>query len=186
VLQRLAALKLGPRAPDPWPPTELGVLERWYAAQPVPRVAGFVLELERAVSPEALRRALEALCARYPDALAVTLVHDRRGEPRFARCERGLPLTLAESDDAWALAARGLHAPFPDDRPLWRVDLTPSGRSLVATFHHVIADGMSAAIFARELLALLRGACLPPRTTPRQPLDARSQGPRVVARHVAA
>ena len=62
----------------------------------------------------------------------------------------------AEADRIAHLEAQ---TPFdPETAPLWRIILlrcSPREATLLATFHHTIADGWSMGVFARELLAAL-------------------------------
>jgi hypothetical protein len=90
MLQRLGQLRLGRPAPKNWPAARLGLRESWYAAQPVPRVSCFGLELERPVDAAALTRALmtsfwcfaEAYAGRLRAALPES--YQRLGLLRFA------------------------------------------------------------------------------------------------------
>lgn len=167
-------MRLGRRAAGPWPSEQLGLLERWYAAQPVARVAGCILEFAEPLDRAKLASALTALSARHSTALEVTLGRTSSGAHRFAACaSRTVPFADEPTEDPWSIAERELTASFPHGEPLWRVRLDSTGRGVVAVFHHVIADGISTSIFARELLALLRGEPLAPLERRRLPLDGR-------------
>jgi hypothetical protein len=170
IVTRLLRLRIG-RRPASWSSARLDVLERWYAAQPVARVAGAVLELDAPLDHAALRGALTRLRERHAHALNVTL-SVRAKEYGFVPCERE-PLPLeTEASDPWTVAEQELGAAFPAGAPLWRVRVTGEGKTLVAVFHHVVADGVSTSVFARELLASLRGEALPGLPAPRLPLEA--------------
>lgn len=152
----------------------LGLLERWYAAQPVVRVAGCVLELESPVDEQALGAALERLRAQHAPALDVTLAETDGGELRFAPANGApLPVEIDASPETWETAARQLEVPFPEGALLWRVRVVAGRRAVVAVFHHVIADGMSTAVFARGLLAALRGGGAAGPVEARVPLEER-------------
>ncbi|MGC4808260.1 amino acid adenylation domain-containing protein [Micromonospora sp. DT233] len=108
-----------------------------------------------------LRRALERLAARH-DALRTRFVDDTPvvdGEPR---------VELRRVDaDAWSddLAAAQLRRPFDlAAGPLWRAALVrlPDHDVLLLVLHHIVADGWSLGVIARELGDLYAGATPPP------------------------
>jgi hypothetical protein len=170
---RIAALPIGRRFPRR--PGKLGLQQRWYTAQPTQRIVISVLELRAPVSRESIGLAVRAMCARHPSALGVCVERSRR-----RLCLR--PLTAADpvpwfdpaDRDLWTLAAAMLHCTFSLDAPLFRIALTPDGRHVLAAFDHLIADGVSAGIFAAELGSFLAGdALLPVAADAALPLDAR-------------
>jgi hypothetical protein len=170
IVDRLAGVRVGFRAPRSWPAERLGLLERWYAAQPVPRVAGCIIELDAPLGDGAVLTALEQLRRRHPAALDVTLAAGK-----FRPCVSPmLPVAHATSADVWTLAEADLLQPFPEGGRLWRVSVASELRALVVTFHHVIADGLSVCVFVREFLSALRGERLSPEPEPRLPLEARA------------
>jgi hypothetical protein len=80
----------------------------------------------------------------------------------------------SDDRDLWALAVAMLHFRFSTGAPLFRVALSSDGRHVVTAFDHLIADGVSAAIFAAELGSFLAGdALLPAAADAALPLDAR-------------
>jgi len=111
----------------------------------------------------ALRLALSRLHERYSMA-ALRLDHAENGEPFFT--DAGVPdfplwVTEHTPDGDWQqVTARELGKNFDlANGPLIRTVLLKqsanSGADLVLTFHHGIADGMSAFYFLRDLLSLL-------------------------------
>ncbi|WP_224360463.1 non-ribosomal peptide synthetase [Hyalangium versicolor] len=138
--------------------------------------AAFVLEGELEI--EALRRALAALVARHEPLR--TSFHEVEGEPRqrvHAHVELPVelvPLLGASVEDARVQehVARITSAPFELTRaPLLRVQLLQLAGTrhlLVFAMHHIISDGWSVAVMARELAHLYaaertgQAASLPP------------------------
>jgi hypothetical protein len=51
----------------------IGLLQRWYAAQPTQRIIVAIIELAQAVDDPTLESALRALCVNHPHALGVCL-----------------------------------------------------------------------------------------------------------------
>lgn len=157
---------------------ELGLMQRWYAAQPTQRIVVAVLERRQPVARETLEIAVRALCARHAHALGLC---EERSRKRLAvrplRAEDPLPwfdAPEAQSRDPWTLATAMVHVPFGTGAPLFRFALATDGRHVVTAFDHLIADGVSAGIFAAELGALLAGdPLLPPSADDALPLDAR-------------
>jgi hypothetical protein len=153
---------------------ELGWLQRWYAAQPAPRVVLGVLELDAAISRASLERALRALCARHPDALGVCEARTpSRLQVRPLRAADGLPW-FEGSRERWELAAQMTHVAFAAGAPLFRVAIDGAQRHVLCAFDHLIADGVSVALLTCELARLLAGERLPSgEEAPLLPLDAR-------------
>jgi hypothetical protein len=153
---------------------QLGLMQRWYAAQPTQRVVVAVLELAAPIANDELERALRVLCARQPDALGVCVARSpARVRLRPLMAADVLPWQ-ASDEELWPLSASLLHRPFAPGAPLFRVALAAQRRALVCAFDHLVADGVSAALFACELARLLAGEtleALPEHTA--LPLDAR-------------
>jgi hypothetical protein len=154
--------------------SQLGLLQRWYAAQPIPRVVVAVLERDAPVQPGDLERALRALCARHSTALGVF-------EARTPTRLRLRPFTDAdplpwqvERGEVWALASELTHVPFATGAPSFRLAIDSHRRHVLLALDHAIADGISAALLASELAQRLAGAQLPPLAgNGALPLDAR-------------
>jgi hypothetical protein len=138
----------------------IGLLQRWYAAQPTQRIIVAIIELAQAVEEPALESAVRALCASHPHALGICLVRSmgelslRPLTPRDA-----LPLyTQPEPvSDAWALAEQLVHMQFQPGSPLFRVARAAHGKQLVCAFDHIMFDGISAAQLACALARSLAG-----------------------------
>ncbi|MFC5742976.1 non-ribosomal peptide synthetase [Dyella tabacisoli] len=138
-----------------------------------------VLHLDGALDSHVLRRSLDRLLARHEALRTVFLSID--GDPRAALLPANTPFPLAEYDlrgvlDADALLARYTdeyaHGPFDLERgPLIRaglVRLSDRRHTLLLSMHHIVADGWSINLLAREVSALyvaysqLRADPLPP------------------------
>jgi hypothetical protein len=172
VLARLERIPVG-RKVNP-AAAHLGLMQRWYVAQPTQRIVASVLELATPVDDEALAQALRQLCARHPSALGVC---EQRTPTRLRlrplTAAEPLPRSSASNEDVWSLTAAMLHRPFAVGAPLFRVAVGHDRRCLVSVFDHAIADGASAVLFARELACLLAGQTLPPWIDDALSLDAR-------------
>ena len=59
--------------------------------------------------------------------------------------------------DVWQLTAAMLHQPLVEVPRSFGIALAANDRDVVAAFDHLIADGVSAGIFAAELGACLAG-----------------------------
>ncbi|MCO5171890.1 MAG: amino acid adenylation domain-containing protein, partial [Planctomycetes bacterium] len=118
----------------------------------VPAQAWLVLELEGALHPGLLRDALGALVRRHPLLRARVedddLVVDEHGGEGVG--EDGLALERAEGD-ALDVAATLANRPWGPGEPPLRARLV--GARLVLAVNHVLADGASLHLLARELLA---------------------------------
>jgi len=127
------------------------------------------LRIEGALDIDRLQDAFRALIARHETlrtsfmleaGLPVQVVHDAADVPF------DLEVVVTDEDDRDALAlqsaARRFIRPFePERAPLFRVRALryPSGRHLLLTdMHHLVADGISASVFVRDLLACYAGA----------------------------
>ena len=152
----------------------LGLQQRWYAAQPTQRVVISVLELSTPVGRDSIELAVRGMCARHR-ALGVCEVRspsELRVRPLTAA--DAVPWFDAAGSDAWQLSAAMVQRPFVGNAPLFRVALSADGLFVVAGFDHLIADGISAGIFAAELGSFIAGdALLPTAADAELPLDAR-------------
>jgi hypothetical protein len=153
----------------------LGWMQRWYAAQPTQRVVISVLELSAPVTRDMVEIAVRGLCARHPSALGICEVRARtRLEIRRLTAADRVPWFESKPRDVWPLAAALVHSTFATGAPLFRIALDADRRHIVAAFDHLIADGVSAGIFAAELGAFLAGdALMPAPDDALLPLDAR-------------
>ena len=126
-----------------------------------------ILDLDGALDVAALRRAGDALLARHPN-LNAAFRHRKSGEP-VQLIPDPLPFPLRELDLS-ALPAPQREAALgqlaDDDRitrfdlarpPLVRATLarqSPTAHRFILTIHHIVADGWSMPILARELFTL--------------------------------
>lgn len=173
-LDRLLDAPLG-RPARPGSDSALGILERWYAAQDTPRVVVAALELDAPVTREALARAAAEVHRHHHEVL------DRSLEPGGDHWDLAPKEPLLRfATEARPLASaieRAIHEPFASraDAPRYRVDVSDDGRTIVASFDHVIADGMAAVIYAHDLAHAIAGneAAFTPATSPATPLELR-------------
>ena len=156
-VQSLLDQPLGPRA-KARPGNQLGLLERWYALQPQPRVLALVLELNSPCELSALRNALQTLQTRYPRVLASTLARTQ-GTLHWQRLrDPPCPLRVdTSSAPGWLLAQRALHEPFPWGAPLWQLHVSADRKTLVASFQHTVTDALGAYLLVKELYQTMRG-----------------------------
>lgn len=128
-----------------------------------------VAELASAVTPERLQQVLTAVQHRHP--LLRVQVEDRPGtrlgfyQPTVVPA---IPLSVFESTEGYTwqqLAASELATRFdPSRAPLMRVVLLrqgPTAATLIMSFEHAVADGMSAVFVLEDILAVLNGQQLP-------------------------
>ena len=130
------------------------------------------LRLRGDLDPAAFARALAAVVERHESLRTVFM--DREGKPAQVVRPAG-PVALAVADlsglpaaarEEAALTAADLEARQPFDLthgPLMRtalLRLAPDDHVLLVTWHHIATDGLSLAVFIRELLALYAGAPL--------------------------
>ncbi|MEU4770264.1 amino acid adenylation domain-containing protein, partial [Actinosynnema sp. NPDC023794] len=118
------------------------------------------LRLRGPLDPDALRRALDGLVARHESLRTtfddgVQLVHEPFQVP------------LAVEDSDWeAVLLDEVSTPFDlREGPLFRtrlVRVAPEEHVLVLTLHHIVTDGWSTGVLARDLGALYAGEELPP------------------------
>ncbi|MEU8241045.1 amino acid adenylation domain-containing protein [Actinoplanes missouriensis] len=138
-----------------------------------------LIDLDGPLDAGALRRAGDALLARHPN-LGAAFRHRRTGEP-VQLITDPVPFPLRERDlrdRAGDDLTREMAAVADQDRderfdlgrpPLLRATVVhhgASGHRLILTVHHIVADGWSMPVLARELFELYagRGADLPPVT----------------------
>ncbi|WP_394541056.1 amino acid adenylation domain-containing protein [Lysobacter enzymogenes] len=162
---------LAPRAPAPEADLPLSPAQQrlWFLAQLEGVSATYhvplAVRLRGALDRAALARALDALFARHQALRSVFPARD--GEPcaRLLPPAHGLPLRehdLRDAGDRYAaraaLTAEELHAPFDlAAGPLVRarlLRLDEDDYELLLTQHHIVCDGWSLEVLARELSAL--------------------------------
>jgi Condensation domain len=147
----------------------LGGVERlfylWSLAVPVHFC--LVAQIEGAIDLAGLGAALEQVRRRYP-ALRVCILDDAETGPMFHETENTIEISTVpvKVQADWPTVVqselnRAFEA-FPG--PLMRVTFLPTsdGASIVLTFHHAIADGLSAIRVLRDVMRALAG----------EPLDA--------------
>jgi amino acid adenylation domain-containing protein len=155
----------GPRPVPRAALTPLSFAQRrlWFLDQLQPGSALYnvvaALRLEGELDVEALRRALDALVRRH-ESLRTTFTVDGQ---RIA-AEGSVALHLGDWDPSRISTAAG--TPFDlEAGPLLRADLLragPGDHVLLLVMHHIITDGWSMAVIARELGELYAGRDLPP------------------------
>lgn len=166
----------------------LGAIERLYYRYSEANPTHFLLvaEFDVELAECQLRRALDAVQMRHP-LLTVQIEDHPVSRLGFYRSDdvNHIPLTVQHSAEAsWhSLAAQELSRPF--DRsiaPLLRATLlrTPSSSTLLLTFDHTIADGISAVRVLDDLVGALNGSPLLARSTPRALEDLLVQRVRAV------
>lgn len=144
----------------------LGLLQRWYAAQPLQRIIVGVIELEKPIDELQLEAAVRKLCAQHPHALGACVARSteqlsmrplavNEAAPLYTPLQR--PEAGSSSWDAWALEEHLLHVPFQAGAPLFRVTAADRGKRVVCAFDHLMFDGISAGHFACELARALGG-----------------------------
>lgn len=135
------------------PTSGSGVLERWYLAQPVPRVAGAAVRGLPRLDMHVHTAALRQLLGRHPAlqrALPTTLSSGLGSVPQ------GTPLPISRSPHADPLQelAHLIHAPFVQGQHLFRISVC-GDTSLAVAVHHALADGLSVALLVRDYLQAL-------------------------------
>lgn len=148
------------------------LLQRATDIGPVPMQVGAVLVLDRAVDAEELRRVVGRRLVAVP-RLRQRMVDTPIGcgrpvwvdHPGFAveAHVRAVACPAPGNEEALlALAADLVTRRLPEDRPLWTIThvtgLAAGGDALVATFHHVLADGIGG---LAVLGALVDGPVIP-------------------------
>ncbi|MFD0662184.1 condensation domain-containing protein [Thermocatellispora tengchongensis] len=111
------------------------------------------LDLEGPLEEEAMRRAWRALLRRHTN-LRAAFVHDLEGGPAQVIADAEVPWRRVDRFD-------------PARPPLLSVELErlgPDRHRLTFTHHHILLDGWSVPVLARELFALYAGTPLPPPT----------------------
>lgn len=144
----------------------------WFVEKLSPGSAAYHLpcavRIQRPLDVGALATALAAIVARHEPLRTAFVEIDgvpvQRVMPPVA-----VPLSriaVATWEDALARACEAVAAPFDlGAAPLVRatvIDLADDDHLLVVTVHHIAADGWSAAIMLREIVAAYEGAPLPP------------------------
>jgi amino acid adenylation domain-containing protein len=142
----------------------------WFLSQLDPRASSayhvpIALAMKGRRDVPALRRALDAIVARHESLRTTFVAADGVPVQRIAPPSTGMSLVehdLRGRDGAAAerarLVAQEMNAPFDlETGPLVRARLVTSADDdhvLLVTAHHIVFDGWSAAVFARELDAL--------------------------------
>jgi len=142
----------------------LGAMERfaWLIDQHRPFHFSMAMEVSGATTPGQWRRALNRVQKRHPQ-LSNSIRENQEGWPEFCSDgDRPIPLRVGYGNlESWARVIESeLGRRFePHDVPLVRAVLLyePRKALLILTFHHAIADGMSAVYIFRDLLRLLAG-----------------------------
>jgi hypothetical protein len=150
---------------------ELGYLERVYDLWRRENALSFcvVAELDGAVTLEELRSAIGVVQQRHP-LLAVT-VEDTAEDvvsraPVFVHVDEPVEVRAHQGVSWPQMVGEELARAFPrQPRPLARVVLVDTD-TLIFTFEHTIADGLSAATIAQETVAVLNGHPLLPLPIP--------------------
>jgi amino acid adenylation domain-containing protein len=157
----------GPRPVPRLPLMPLSFAQRrlWFLDQLHPQSALYnvvaALRLEGALDIDALRLALDELVRRHESLRTTFTAEGQRIAP-----EGSVPLTVRAWDPSRPAAAAA--EPFDlTAGPLLRAELmrvSPGEHILVLVIHHIVTDGWSMAVLARELGDLYAGLDLPPLT----------------------
>jgi hypothetical protein len=158
-----------PRLRDSTPGTailrKLGAFERLYYRYTERNPMHFVLaaEFETALDEDDTRSALAAVQRRHP-LLSAHIEDHPDARLQFVRVDPVPPIELTVlQHDSWdwpPIAARELSRPFDRSRaPLMRAVLMsqPSASTILLTFDHTVADGISGALIVDDLVAALNG-----------------------------
>lgn len=153
----------------------LGSLEQmfWLQHQAHPVQFALVAQFEGTVSARDLRRALDKVKAQHP-LLRCRIVVDENGLPWFAESMTKIPLkeTQRWGEKHWQREVeRELSMPLDATQsPLLRATLVRGAISeLILTFHHSIADGVSASFVVHDLLQALGDPSTQPKPLPVPP-----------------
>ncbi|HET8935345.1 MAG TPA: hypothetical protein VFN67_17975, partial [Polyangiales bacterium] len=161
----------------------IGLLQRWYAAQPKQRIIVAIVELNRVVEAPALESAVRALCVYHPYALGVCLARDlEQLSTRPLTPADPVPLMAAADREAWSLAEELVHVPFQPGAPLFRIARADNGKRLVCAFDHIMFDGISASSFACALARSIAGTPPSAARDDQPPSAARDHQPPSAAR----
>lgn len=158
----------------PHPQRPLGAFERLFYrySERNPLHFAFVAEFPSEIGDPALRAALRAVQARHP-LLRVSVEDDGAGGPVSIAPAPVRPIPLqrvADTSAQWThVAAVELSTPFDRQAaPLVRATLMagPLRSTILLTFDHTIADGISSALIVEGLVSALNGVELPPLSLP--------------------
>eukprot|EP01012_Entosiphon_sulcatum_P015496 TRINITY_DN20446_c0_g2_i1.p1 TRINITY_DN20446_c0_g2~~TRINITY_DN20446_c0_g2_i1.p1 ORF type:complete len:451 (+),score=63.29 TRINITY_DN20446_c0_g2_i1:32-1384(+) len=138
---------------------KMGLLERWYAEQPIPRVAAAAATFPGAAPDvESVRHALERLCGKYPQQLTTALLYSENALPSFC-LESNPPIDVKlVRDSVRHSLEQAVNTRFSPKGALWfvRIVVEPDAEgkeyTLLAGFHHVLADGLAITAFLAELV----------------------------------
>ncbi|TDE24021.1 amino acid adenylation domain-containing protein [Nonomuraea mesophila] len=158
--------------PGQAPPLSYAQERLWFMEQYAPGSPAHTIPLVRRVrgplTEDALAAALKRIAARH-EPLRTTFPTGPDGQPSvLVAQEAAVPVAVARAESAQA--ARALVGPFlaePFDLasgPLIRallVRLAPGDHVLAIAVHHIAADGWSANVLLRELVALCGGEAVP-------------------------
>lgn len=151
----------------------IGAFERLFYryAERNPAHFSIVAEFDVTLTERQLRTALSAVQQRHP--LLSVHVEDHPGSRLgFYRADSVAPiaLTVDERDEQWrSFAAAELAKPFDrSTAPLMRAALLngPVGSTVMLTFDHTIADGISSVMVMNDLVNALNGVPVPPLGVP--------------------
>ncbi|MGK5733594.1 condensation domain-containing protein [Streptomyces sp. URMC 124] len=157
----------------------------WAAGEALPATIAAAVHVEGATTPDRLRHALAAVRTRHP-LLGARV--ERTGPWRAWLTTRDVPQTPLRVVTAGAgrpltrVMEEELQRPFTAATgPLARFVLVDGGTSfdLLAVFHHVVADGHSAAIVIRDVLEHLAAPATGRPVVAAPPADGLLPGPRV-------
>ncbi|MEV0198803.1 amino acid adenylation domain-containing protein [Nonomuraea sp. NPDC050691] len=166
-----AAEEIPRRAEGSDPPLSFAQERLWFMEQFAPGTSAYVLpvsaRLRGPLDVERLRQALDAVVARH-ESLRMTFPAGPDGRPEVRVTDRvRVPLRVVDvTTEAAARQVLSTDAALPFELatgPLLRatlVRLAPDDHALLVAVHHIVADGWSADLILRELLA-------PPESGPR-------------------
>ncbi|TMR94429.1 non-ribosomal peptide synthetase, partial [Nonomuraea basaltis] len=166
-----AAEEIPRRAEGSDPPLSFAQERLWFMEQFAPGTSAYVLpvsaRLRGPLDTERLRQSLDAVVARH-ESLRMTFPAGADGRPEVRVADRvRVPLRVVDvTTEAAARQVLSTDAALPFELatgPLLRatlVRLAPDDHALLVAVHHIVADGWSADLILRELLA-------PPESGPR-------------------
>ncbi|MFF7726907.1 condensation domain-containing protein [Streptomyces sp. NPDC008001] len=157
----------------------------WAAGEALPATVAATVHVEGPTTPGQLNRAIAAVRARHP-LLGARV--ERTGPWRAWFTTRGVPGTPlrvvrpAAGRTVTSVLEEELQRPFAASRgPLARFVLVDGGDSfdLIAVFHHLVADGHSAAVVIRDVLQHLAAPAHGRPAVAAPPADGLLPGPRM-------